>query len=72
MAELLVRYEERTGIRRTEEHQATVDCLLDLWNQGVELSYFTNAASAADTFDLMRSLQASEGYAQYYLYDISN
>lgn len=70
-AALLDQYEATTGIIRSDENQFTVDCVLNLWNQGIDLDQYTSAASAADTVDLMRALQETEGYQSYNLYGIS-
>jgi pimeloyl-ACP methyl ester carboxylesterase len=70
-AELLAEYTARTGVDPNEDNQGTVDCVIGLWDQGVELSNFTSAASAADTVDLMRALAAAHGYEGYNLYGIS-
>lgn len=70
-AALLEQYETMTGVQRNDENQFNVDCVLNLWNQGVDLSQYTSAASASDTVDLMRALQPAEGYQSYNLYGIS-
>ena len=70
-AKLLAEYTARTGVKPDEENQGTVDCVLGLWDQGVELSHYTSAASAADTVDLMQALTDAQGYAGYNLYGIS-
>ncbi len=70
-AELLAEYTTRTGVEPDDENQSTVDCVLSLWDQDVELSHYASAASAADTMDLMRALAEAHGYEGFNLYGIS-
>lgn len=70
-AELLERYKQVIGVEATEEDQYTVDCVLGLWNQGVDVAHYTSADSAADTVDLIRALLEAYEYESYNLYGIS-
>ena len=70
-ADLLAEYTALTGVEPDEENRSTVDCVIGLWDQGVELSHYTSAASAADTVDLMQALKGAHGYEAFNLYGIS-
>jgi pimeloyl-ACP methyl ester carboxylesterase len=52
-AELQAEYTSRTGVAPDEADKGAVDCVISLWDQGVELSHHP---SAADTVDLMQTL----------------
>lgn len=70
-ADLLARYLTETGLDTIPEDNYQVDCVLGLWDQGVELSNFTSSASPADTVDLLHTLHKEYGYANFNLYAIS-
>jgi len=70
-ADLLARYTAITGLELSDENRYQVECVLGLWDQGVELSNFTSAAAAADTVDLLHALQEAHGYTAFNLYAIS-
>jgi len=70
-ADLLTRYTAITGLKLSDENRYEVECVLGLWDQGVELSNFTSAVAAADTVDLLYALQAAHGYTTFNLYAIS-
>ncbi len=70
-ADLLARYMAITGLEPDDENRYQVECVLGLWDQGVELSDFTSAAAAADTVDLLHALQEAHGYSAFNLYAIS-
>ncbi len=69
--ELLARYTAVTGRELNDENRYQLDCVLGLWDQGVELSNFTSATAAADTIDLLHALQTAQGYTSFNLYGIS-
>jgi pimeloyl-ACP methyl ester carboxylesterase len=70
-ADLMARYLTETGIETLTEDNFQVDCVLGLWDQGIELSNFTSSTSAADTVDLLHALHEEYGYANFNLYAIS-
>lgn len=70
-ADLMARYLAETGMETIAENHYQVDCVLGLWEQGIELSNFTSSTSAADTVDLLRALQGEYGYADFNLYAVS-
>jgi len=69
--DLLTRYTAITGLELDDENRYQVECVLGLWDQGVELSDFTSTAAAADTLDLLHALQEAHGYSAFNLYAIS-
>jgi pimeloyl-ACP methyl ester carboxylesterase len=70
-AELTARYLAETGLETIPEENFQAECVLGLWDQGIELSSFTSSTSAADTIDLLRALREEYGYADFNLYAIS-
>lgn len=70
-ADLLARYTAVTDLELNDENRYPVECVLGLWDQGIELSNFTSAAAAADTVDLLYALQKEYGYTAFNLYAIS-
>lgn len=70
-ADLSARYLAETGMDTIAEDNFQAECVLGLWDQGIELSNFTSSTSAADTVDLLRALQEEYGYIDFDLYAIS-
>lgn len=68
---LLQRYNDETGFTPPFEDAFQANCVMNLWDQGIELPHYNSTASAADTMDLMLALRNEHGYTSYNLYGIS-